>query len=165
MLKKAFFKVFMVLVLFIGLASYGSYLTTGQMPFFSIKTWNKVKYTVANWAEALSPQNVVEQVQGESEQEPELVLFRWRDAEGGLHFGDAPPEDALELEMIRSSDLRPNTMPATEVLREEEIEEAEAEPVNPYTPEGVKEIMDKAKDAAKLLEQRQQQQQEALDQL
>lgn len=55
-----------------------------------------------------------------------VTLYRWRDAQGGLHYGDQPPEDARELRALRI-DPEVNVVKAfqTEVAEEEsESEEA-----------------------------------------
>lgn len=165
MWKKIIFKALIMLVIFMGLGSYGAYLTGQPIPVFNSKNLASIKAKFANAMDSVTPNNIAKTASSAVEGEAEKVFFKWKTADGQTHFGDQPSAGAVDVVVIRGKDLRGNTVAATKIP-EPQPETAEA-PVdtsmsNPYTPEGVKEIMQKAKDVQKLMDERAQQQKDAM---
>lgn len=165
MWKKIIFKVLMMLVIFIGLGSYGAYLTGQPIPIFNSQNLAGIKAKFANMMDSARPSNIAKTAQSAVEGEPEKLFFKWKMPDGQTHFGDKPSVGALNIEVIRGKDLRGNTVAATKIPEPEpEKPQAsnDANIPNPYSPEGVKEIMDKAKNVQKLMDERMQQQKDAM---
>lgn len=86
----------------------------------------------------------------------EVTVYQWTDEHGVTHFGGTPPtgQGAYEKKEIRAN---ANVLQRVKTPQEEE-EEKQASQVskvgNPYTPEGVKSLMDEAKDIQKQMDER-----------
>lgn len=165
MWKKIIFKVLMMLIIFMGLGSYGAYLTGQPIPIFNSENLASIKAKFATIFDSAKPSNIAKTAQSVVDGEPEKLFFKWKGPDGQTHFGDRPAAGALNVEVIRGKDLSGNTVAATQ-MPEPEAGQPQASTdtsmPNPYSPEGVKEIMDKAKNVQKLMDERMQQQQKAM---
>ena len=169
MWKKLVFKVVMMLMIFMGLGSYGAYLSGQPIPIFNSKNLVSIKSKLSGMIDSAKPENIAKTAKSAVEGEPEKLFFKWKSPDGQTHFGDKPSPDALNIEVIRGKDLRGNTVAATKIPEPEpEKEQASnsgSSMPNPYSPEGVKEIMDKAKNVEKLMQDRAEQQEKMMREL
>lgn len=103
----------------------------------------------------------------------EVAIYEWYDSEGNVQFSNQPPPEGVEFKIrqfdsdanvIQSVKL-PSAETASSVIETQQPENGgAAEAPSPYSPEGVKKMMDEAKNVEKLLNQRFQNQQSAIDQ-
>lgn len=170
MWKKIIFKVVTMLVVFMGLGSYGAYLSGQPVPIFNSKNLANIKSTLNGMVDSVKPDNIAKTTKTAIKGEPEKLFFKWKTPDGQTHFGDKPSADALDIVVIRGKDLRGNTVAATKIPEPEPEKESQASNSgssmpNPYSPEGVKEIMDKAKNVEKLMQDRVEQQEKMMREL
>jgi len=103
----------------------------------------------------------------------EVVIYEWKDSEGAIQFSNQPPPEGVEYQ-VRQFDPNANVIQSVKppsVTTETASVEADGaatgvpeEPLSTYTPEGVKKLMDNARNVEKLLNQRFQQQESAINQ-
>ena len=98
----------------------------------------------------------------------EVTVYQWVDAQGQTHYGSTPPtgQGNYEKKAIHTST---NVMNAQKIAEEEEQEETQKSRVSKvgsvYSPEGVKDLMEDAKNTSKLLEERAAEQKKMLEEL
>jgi len=98
----------------------------------------------------------------------EVTVYQWVDAQGHTHYESTPPtgQGNYLKKSIRTST---NIMNAQKIAEEEEREETQKSRVarvgSVYSPEGVKDLMDDAKNTSKLLEDRAAEQEKLLNEL
>jgi len=98
----------------------------------------------------------------------EVTVYQWVDAQGQTHYGSTPPtgQGNYEKKAIHTS---ANVMSAHKIAEEEEEEETQKSRFSRvgkvYSPEGVKDLMEEAKDTSKLLEERAAEQEKLLNEL
>lgn len=105
------------------------------------------------------PQNVGDSLGAQSR-----TFYKWQDASGAWHYGEAPPSDARALEAI-SLKLTDNVVPSFQAPAPIESEEEEPEtapstdqaiPIeSPYSPDQIKKLFEDAKQLQETLNQRQ----------
>ncbi len=95
----------------------------------------------------------------------EVKMYKWVDSHGVLQFTQTPPPDGGAMEMTLKPDL--NTMQAAKMPVSDE---PEAKPEaglsasgNPYSVDGVQQILKQAGDVSKLMQQQQSNQQQTID--
>jgi len=103
----------------------------------------------------------------------QVAIYEWRDSDGSVQFSNQPPPEGVEYQ-LRQFDPNANVIQSVKLPSEEatgaaattEIAAGEGEPEapNPYSAEGVKKLMDDAKNIEKLLNQRFQSQESAINQ-
>ena len=102
----------------------------------------------------------------------QVTIYEWRDSRGGIQFTNEPPPEGVEYQVrqydpnanVIQSVKSPTAAPEPEVAENSEPETAGTlEAPSPYSPEGVKKLMDDAKNVEKLLNERFQRQQSAID--
>ena len=102
------------------------------------------------------------------------TIYQWYDSEGNIQFTTEPPPEGIEYQ-VRQFDPDANViqsvkLPAAEDSSAKAGADAEktVEPAaldgNPYSPEGVKKLLEDAKNVEKLLQQRFQNQESAINQ-
>lgn len=97
-----------------------------------------------------------------------VQVYRWRDEHGIMQFSNTPPPDAQQAEIV---ELTPNTniVKAVEVPEEEEEEKRSGPKVmtvgSPYTPGGMKDLLDSTSSVNEGLSERQLEQQKLLEQI
>lgn len=99
--------------------------------------------------------------------EKDVTVYQWTDEQGVTHFGGTPPtgQGSYEKKEIRANT---NVMQAMKQAEEEEAPEERSRIARigkAYTPEGVKDLMQDAKDVQKQMEDRAAEQQKILDEL
>ncbi len=100
------------------------------------------------------------------------LIYEWYDAAGNRNFSSEPPPEGVEY-TVRGYDPNANVIQAVK-LPEDEANESDGvtgKPIkepgeigNPYSPEAVEKLFEDAKNIEKLLNQRLQQQEQALNQ-
>lgn len=159
------------IVLF-GFSLYASYLYTGSLPDIGINRATElisdVSQTVTSWFRGVANTELSAVPDSDAPSAP-VGIYRWKDANGVVHYGDQPPESELQSE--RLNDINPNTnlvrLPKPRWADPEEKKAREDASVmpNPYSAEGVQEIFDKAKNARDQMNRRNKRQQEILDKI
>ena len=97
-----------------------------------------------------------------------VQVYKWRDEHGVMQFTNTPPPQTQQAELI---ELTPNTniVKAVEVV-EDEPEQKRSGPTvmktgNPYTPGGMKDLLDTTSSLADGMNQKQLEQQQLMDQI
>jgi len=97
-----------------------------------------------------------------------VQVYKWRDQYGVMQFTNTPPPQTQQVEMV---ELTPNTniIKAVEVP-EDEPEQKRSGPTvmmtgNPYTPGGMKDLLDTTSSLATDMNQKQMEQQQLMDQI
>jgi hypothetical protein len=97
-----------------------------------------------------------------------VQVYRWRDEHGVMQFTNTPPPDSRQAEIV---ELRPDTnlVKAIEVPEQQEETKRSRPKVmttgSPYTPDGVKDLLDTTSSLADGISEKQLQQQELMDQI
>lgn len=98
--------------------------------------------------------------------EKDVTVYQWTDSQGVTHFGGTPPtgQGAYESKVISANT---NLMKAQKVAEIEEEEKPKGSRItrvgSVYSPEGVKDVVDDAKDLQKMMDDRMEQQEELLN--
>jgi len=167
MLTRIIIKASFSLIIILAATGYGSYLTTGQMPFgLEGMSLNKLTAPLQQQASSFSKQ--VEKKFSGAEENPSGI-YKWQDEQGTWHYGDAPPDRKQATEM--NIDLKQNVIDAV-VSRDKPAAETEekTEPESPlpsgsaYTPGTVKKLVNDAQGLQQKLDQRFEQQRKLLSQ-
>lgn len=91
-------------------------------------------------------------------------VYRWRDADGNMHFSDTPPGDGAGFESIEidpDANLIKGVGGSSEGPRPEAG--APALPANPYHPDSIKRLFEQAEAVKETLNQRYREQQQLLE--
>jgi len=97
-----------------------------------------------------------------------IQVYKWRDQYGVMQFTNTPPPETQQVEMI---ELTPNTNIVKAVdVPEEEPEQKRSGPSvmmtgNPYTPGGMKDLLDTTSSLTEGMNQKQLEQQQLMDQI
>ena len=97
-----------------------------------------------------------------------VQVYKWRDEFGVMQFTNTPPPETRQAELV---ELTPNTniVKAVEVPEEEPEEKRSGPSVmmtgNPYTPGGMKDLLDTTSSLAEGMNQKQLEQQQLMDQI
>jgi hypothetical protein len=95
-----------------------------------------------------------------------VQVYKWRDERGVMQFSNTPPADGGQAERV---ELNPNKniVDAVKIPVQESAEKevAKAEAPNPYSPKGMKKVIDDARGIEQLLKQRDENQQKMLNNL
>jgi uncharacterized protein DUF4124 len=168
---KFFFKIAMVLLILFGLASYANYLMTGNMPNILIDKPTLPDIKVSRLTDSLSDKFKSIKI---NKPVTDSYLYKWRDDKGVIHYtSEKPTENIQNLEQIKlSSDT--NIVPAvseSEVTNDNTTQQQSSEstsidfPTNVYSPEGVKQLIDQAKDVENLMNEQFDQQKNIINNL
>lgn len=95
-----------------------------------------------------------------------VQVYKWRDKRGVMQFSNTPPADGGQAEQVEL-DPNKNIVDAVKMPVQENTgkEMAKTESPNPYSPKGMKKVMDDAKGIEQLLKQRDEDQQNMLNNL
>ncbi len=167
MLTRLIVKTSFSMIILLGAIGYGSYLTTGQLPF-GLEGMNLSKLTAPLQQQASSLSNRLENSFSDAE-DSQSGIYKWQDAAGTWHYGDAPPNHKQATEI--NIDLKQNVIDAV-VSREKPATEPEEKASNKsplpsgsaYNPSTVKKLVSDAQGLQQKLDQRFKQQRELLSQ-
>lgn len=171
MLKKLLFKVAMFGFVIFGLSMYAGYLTTGRLPSFVDGLRKFLPKPPAagqpSWSGigALEHQATARQENYEVLQSGKTVIYKWKNPNGTWNYSNtAPPPN---VNAMRQEIVTPVAKVSTsEETTREDVQPAGAkssEPVNPYSPGGAKELIDRAREIREQVEERGREQQSRLD--
>lgn len=114
-------------------------------------------------AEPKVPKNITNVTTDEKVQ-----VYKWRDEHGVMQFTNTPPPETSQAELV---ELTPNTniVKAIEVPEEEPVQTGSGPRVmtvgNPYTPGGMKELVDTTSSLAEQMNQKQLEQQKLMQEI
>ena len=97
-----------------------------------------------------------------------VQLYRWRDEHGVMQFTSTPPPDSQQAEML---ELTPNISVSKVIDGPEKKDETPRSGLdvittgNPYTPDGIKDLLDRTSSLAEGINEKQDEQQELMDQI
>ncbi len=175
-IKKLVLKGCVLGVVLSGFFFYANYLSTGRLPTVPDIGLDQAKSTVSGLGETIkswiSGIGGFTESTADSSGDPEIpgTIYRWQDDQGSVHYGDQPPEGALNLELI--SDIDPNVnlmqLPKAEPASKPasiQSRQPGSQETNPYGADGARQVLDKAREARDLMNERNQRQQEILDKI
>ena len=157
MIKKLLIKVGIIVGILVAAPYY--YYGDGKMPDFV----QDFGWGGAESEEPKLPENISNAVT-----DKEVTVYKWVDEKGIQHFGGTPPPGVVaEVKHLKPDQ---NIMQAIKIPEEEEEEKASGPKVtnvikNPYSKEGVKEIIDDAKGVQEMLDKRFEDQQKMMDEI
>lgn len=162
MVKKLALKVFMYGFVFFGLSLYAGYLMTGRLPSYvtNIGSFLSGARTQTggqpNWSDigSLKPKEGAENGNYEVMQGGKTTIYKWQDANGRWQYGERAPSTGTATKIEIATPPPPQAPSAQENNSQQAATSHRAELPNPYSPEGVKEIMDQAHDVQRLMNQR-----------
>lgn len=167
---KFLFKISLVVLILFGLGNYANYLITGKAPDISINKPTLPSINISKLTDSLS-----DKFKSNNEEEQNAVkntyLYKWRDAKGVIHYTSEKPSGEIEnLESIKLSN-KTNIVPAvseSEAIHENATQQLPKStstdfPSNIYSPEGVKDLIDQAKDVQNLMNEQFTQQENSIN--
>jgi hypothetical protein len=161
-LKKLLLKAVMFGFVMFGLSLYAGYLVTGRLPpfierFRGFLPESRAAGVQPNWSNigALKHKTTAQDGNYEVVQGGKTVIYKWQDANGHWQYGERAP--ATGAHVTRQEIVIPATrVPVAKAATHESATNSNAENpglVNPYSPDGVKQIMDKAHDVQRMMNQ------------
>ncbi len=165
-------KMIMMSVIMVGLASYAGYLMTGQLPFSLDSLSGFSKPDLSKTIDSVTPDIVT----------PSKLqrAYKWQDADGVWHYTNTPPPEGIaakEMKINPNTNVIAGTKIPPEVLEEPAEEQPkskiigkskkdkEDEVKNPYSPEGIKDLMEQARGVQEMMNERAEAQEKAFEQL
>ena len=154
-MKKLIIKSLLMVGIMVGVSNYALYVMTGKSPFNSPPSIS---------LEMPNKQDIQRGLSGGKE-----TVYKWTDAQGKTHYSSSPPKDqplAKKLEINPDVNLIQGVQSNTE-KHETAPAQNQSAPItrNVYHPESVKKLMDDAKNVQKLLNERNEANQKALENL
>ncbi len=152
---KFIFKIIIVILLMFGLSNYANYLMTGKTPDISFEKPSLPKIDISKLTGSVSEK--FDSIKKENSNE-DTYLYKWRDAKGVIHYtSEKPSNNIANIESIKinnDTNVVPSVPSVSSVSSNEEesvqqqsvASELPTEiPPNLYSPEGVKQLFDQAK--------------------
>lgn len=168
---KFLFKVTFISLLLFGLSIYAKYLITGQSPNLDINKEKLPEIDISKISDSLSNKvsTVKDKVTPEAENK-ETYLYKWRDEKGVIHYTSEKPDvDIKNLESIKI-DNQTNVVPAvsnnSDKNEPSEMQNNQSSvdmPSNIYSPDGIKQLFDQAKDVQNLVNEQFEQQESSFN--
>ena len=153
-------KISFIACILYGLGNYASYLMTGNLPSIVKQPPEIPAFNISKLTRSVSTK-----YKGNNEEEitENKYLYKWRDANGVMHYtSDKPPEDINYKSIRLSNDTNvvpavsesdaTNAHPVQQQLPSTEI------PSNVYSPEGIEQLFNQAKDIQNLVNEQFEQQ-------
>ncbi len=146
---KFIFKIIIVILLMFGLSNYANYLMTGKTPDISFEKLSLPKIDMSKLTGSVSEK--FDSIKKEKSTE-DTYLYKWRDAKGVIHYtSEKPSNNIANIESIKINNDT-NVVPSVSSNEEESVQQQSVAselpteiPPNLYSPEGVKQLIDKAK--------------------
>jgi uncharacterized protein DUF4124 len=151
---KFLLKVIVVMLLLFGLSNYANYLITGKTPDIPLKKPTLPKIDMSKLTDSVS-----EKIESIKKEKPSdnTYLYKWRDDKGVIHYtSERPKEDIQKLESIKINN-NTNVVPSASKNNTAKTIPAQQQPSNTdlpanlYSPEGVKNLINQAKDVQNLV--------------
>ena len=150
---------------------YANYMMTGQAPELDIKTPELSKINISKLTDSLSDKvdTVKDKITSEPEKQ-ETYLYKWRDENGVIHYtSEKPSTDIRNLESIKI-DKQTNVVPAvsnnsqeSQATQQQNISPTSEMPTNVYSPEGIEQLFDHAKNVQNLIDEQFSQQEQIIN--
>lgn len=146
-------------------------MATGETPTLSISKPELQNINISKLADSLSDKvDAVKNRVTPKTKKTETYLYKWRDEKGVIHYTSEKPADEIKnLESIKI-DNQTNVVPAVsdnsanvEPRQEQSANSSTTIPNNLYSPEGVKQLFDQAKNVQNLMNEQFSQQEQVLD--
>lgn len=164
MFKKLVLKAAMFAGVMFGLSTYAGYLMTGHLPPFMDRFRNFLPESRSttgqpSWSNIGSLEH---KASGQNEnyevmQGGKTVIYKWQDANGHWQYGERAPTNgsATKIEVAKGPTTSPSSDAAPVHSKREQATAATDHPemMNPYSPEGVKQLIDKAHAVRDLMNQ------------
>jgi len=163
---KLIFKMLLMTGVFVGISNYMMYIMTGKSPFanFKLPSLSLDKKDISK--------NIAKALSSEKQQ-----AYKWTDSNGVVHYSSSPPahlsspeqiEQAKAQKYLETLQIDPNTnlIQGSKLAEDTETEQNKQTPSpiqNIYTPAGAKKLIEDAKNVEKLLNDRFQEQKNAID--
>lgn len=156
MLKKLLLKAVMFGFVMFGLSTYAGYLMTGRLPPFIDKFREFLPTSASRVAgqpswnnlDALSHKATAQPKNYEVMQSGKTLIYKWQDASGHWQYGERAPSNgaATKIEVAAGSAISSSSNSAPEHSTQEPTSGTADHPemMNPYSPEGVKQLIEKA---------------------
>ena len=165
MFKKLLLKTAMYAVVMLGLSAYAGYLMTGHLPaYFSRFTGllpanQSASGVLSNWSDigALKHKTTAQEGNYEVMQGGKTVIYKWQDAKGHWQYGERAPQKGVATKMEITTPPPANVASPIESVKTSEQRTTTSngsELANPYSPEGVKQIMGKAHEVQRMMNER-----------
>jgi len=146
-------KIIFILVLLFGIKMYANYMMTGKTPELQINKPALPEVSISKLTNSFS--NKVDSVKDRLTPEAkkkDAFLYKWRDEKGVIHYtSEKPAAQITNLESIKI-DNQTNVVPAvsdnsskTEPTQQQNTPASSGIPTNIYSPEGIKQLVDQAK--------------------
>lgn len=167
MFKKLLVKGLSMAFIMVGLSTYAGYLMTGHLPAFMDRWRGYLPESRAgaagqsNWSDigALKHKETAPAGNYEVVQGGKTVIYKWQDANGHWQYGEHAPTagSATKIEVATTPTTSSGPSTTSSPRSSESANSSTAidrpELANPYSPEGVKQIMDKAHDVQRIMNQ------------
>lgn len=169
---KILFKVIIAILIFVGLGYYSNYLMTGKTPSIDINKLTTPDINISKFTDTFSKK--IETIKQDISPK-ETSLYKWKDAKGVIHYtSEKPSGDIQDLESIKlSSDT--NIIPSVSApapindssersSSHQQTQTTTEAPSNIYSPEGIKNLINEAKDVQNLMNEQFNQQENLINQ-
>lgn len=158
---KFLYKIILILVMLFGIRMYANYMMTGKTPELQVNKPALPEVSISKLTNSLS--NKVDSVKDKftpKAKKQETYLYKWRDEKGVIHYtSEKPAAQITNLESIKI-DNQTNVVPAvsdnsskTEPAQQQNTPVSSGMPANIYSPEGIKQLVDQAKNVQNLMNQ------------
>ena len=163
------FKIFAVAFVVAGASGYAAYLKTGRLPWQGL-SWSPPQVKIGKPAVPLPG----------SDAGDDRPIYKWRDEDGGWVYSNSKPPDGVEFDIVavdpQANIMKPVTTsepeqtaaPQALAANEHGDKDASQNPAEQpalYSPEGVKKLMDDAKNVQNVINEQARKQHEMINQL
>lgn len=151
MSKRTVLRSFAMLFVVVGLAAYALYLMTGRLP--QLPTKGAVPGSSLPGMGTLAPLQKRDAGDHQVMQGGDTTVYKWQDAQGRWYYGSRAPAEAKLLQQmsIEPAPVAAAAQPAAVTVAAEPASTLSA---NPYSADGVKQLMERAEEARRLMQQR-----------
>lgn len=155
---KFLLKIIFIFILIFGFSNYANYLMTGETPEIITKPLPDLDISVIKKSISKKLNSEKETIKVAPETES-TYLYKWRDDKGIMHYtSEKPTGEIKSLESIKLSNntnIIPSDNNDTKQVNDKKSTQLLSTelPANLYSPEGIKQLFDKAKDIQNLMDE------------
>lgn len=160
MSKRTIMRSFAMLFVVLGLSAYALYLLTGRLPQLPPRGGAGGTANGPANLGTLEPMKTRDEDGYQVMQGDGATVYKWRDADGRWHYGSRAPAEARQLQAL-AIEPSPVTAAAPVESLQATAEPAVAIPASPYSADGIKQLLERAEDVNRLMQQRNSQLQQA----
>ena len=153
-------KTFFIACILYGLGNYASYLMTGRLPSIVKQPPEIPAFNISKLTKSISTKLRINSEEKDTENK---YLYKWRDTNGVMHYTSDKPQKDINYESIRLSNDT-NVVPAvseSDTTSEHPVQQqlpSTEMPANVYSPEGIEQLFNQAKDIQNLVNEQFEQQ-------